>query len=437
MQIGGGFALKNRHSFANLAVLLIDAQSRNEAKLLRNWGQGWEIRHDMSNTVISKRTKLHRVSAEDFVFSEETLKTAALLIVPDDLTQRASFAKLMPHLYVLRNKGCSWAQLTTLINKTGFKLQPSTVRSYYSEMLLKSMDLCQARMNVQLDQLKKLREENAQLAGGADQLAVMAQRVNSQMQKVQQSTSARINEMFGLGALDPLPTAQPVLPSPAAPIQAPASPAAPNPRPAVAQTHKEPEDHNPQPPAASEFGLLNLGPAQNSADRPAGFFSMNDESSTPASATPGAGTRASAAAQATPAPTQPSQTKASSSEPTGHTVDPTSQERPVNAITVTRKCAPLNMSITPMKKRDNVPKEVYEPGQMEHPAIAGLMLSMEERMYGAALEYCDVNGDEAGVYRTETADEKRFRVTWRKVVPMTLTRTADTFMKMDKSLFKK
>lgn len=88
-----------------------------------------------------------------------------------------------------------------------------------------------------------------------------------------------------------------------------------------------------------------------------------------------------------------------------------------------------------MKKRDNVPMEVYEPGEMEHTAIPGLMLTMEERMYGAALEYCDESGDDVGVYRTETADEKRFRVTWRKVVPMTPTRTAQSFLKMDYALF--
>ena len=89
-----------------------------------------------------------------------------------------------------------------------------------------------------------------------------------------------------------------------------------------------------------------------------------------------------------------------------------------------------------MKRRANVPDEVYEPGLLEHPAIPGLMLTLEERLYGAGLEYCDVDGDEAGIYQNETQDEKRFRVTWRKIVPMTPTRTANSFMKMDNSLFR-
>ena len=104
---------------------------------------------------------------------------------------------------------------------------------------------------------------------------------------------------------------------------------------------------------------------------------------------------------------------------------------------IPKKCTALTAGIAPLKKRESVPKEVYEPGLMEHPAIPGLMLTMEERVYGAGLEFCDVSGDEAGVYRTETADEKRFRVTWRKVVPPTPTRTADSFMAMDNTLFGK
>ena len=411
----------------------------------------------MNDTVVPKRKKLQRVAAADFSFSEEALKTAELLIIPDDLTQRAAFEKLMPHLYVLRNKGCSWPQLTTLLNKSGFKLQPSTVRSYYSEMLLKSMNLCQARMNVQIDLMRKLREENARHAGGDSQLAAMAQRVNSQMSKLLQTNSARVNEMFGL---DSGQQSQPVISPPAVAFQPTASaasaalahapeshvsiPPAQPPRPAPARPAPPPAPQvAPDTEDSNEFGLLGLGPAQRSADRPAGFFSLDSE--------PGIGSRPPVAAQRpTPPPrSAPSAAPATSSTPASHgTPEHLDAHAPVapnsapdthtpSAATVIRKrCSPLTAGIAPLKKRDKVPAEVYEPGEMEHPAIPGLMLSMEERMYNAALEYCDVTGDEAGVYRTETADEKRFRVTWRKVVPMTHTRTADSFMTMDTSLFK-
>lgn len=398
----------------------------------------------MNDTVISKRKKLQRVGAEDFSFCEEALKTAEILIVPEDQTQRAAFEKLMPHLYVLRNKGCSWSQLTTLLNKSGFKLQPSTVRSYYSEMLLKSMNQCQARMNQQVDLMRKLREENALLAGGDQQLAALAQRINSQMSKVQQSNSARVNEMFGLDPVLPPPAtiAQPaatpskVAPSKPAKAIVPASNHVATPLQAPAQptfAQQAPEES----PTNDEFGLLGLGRANHSTDSPAGFFSLDTEkvaaSGQPVSASlPASPTRSASAPDTHPV-----------SQPVVHTTQSHAQpvtgkqphQEPGNNV-IKKRCAPLNSNIAPMKKRDNVPKEVYEPGQMEHPAIPGLMLSMEERMYGAGLEYCDEYGDEAGVYRTETADEKRFRVTWRKVVPITPTRTADTFMKMDTSLFK-
>lgn len=399
----------------------------------------------MSDAVIPKRRKLQRVGAEDFSFCEEALKTAELLIVPDDQTQRAAFERLMPHLYVLRNKGCSWPQLTTLLNKSGFKLQPSTVRSYYSEMLLKSMNLCQARMNVQIDLMKKLREENSQLAGGDTQLAALAQRVNSQMSKLQQSNSARVNEMFGL---DPVLPSQPMLlsPAPAASIQPvtpgshtgpaqspatadPARTATPPPRPTPARPapSQAPEADTEEEQPSNEFGLLGLGAAKHSADRPAGFFSLDAD--TPITPAP----KSSAVATRPPAQPKPAVAAAPAATdlPPAPSATPTSQPG-----VILKRCSPLTAGITPMKKRDNVPKEVYEPGEMEHPAIPGLVLSMEERMYGAGLEFCDQSGDEAGVYRTETADEKRFRVTWRKLVPMTPTRTDQSFMKMDTSLFR-
>lgn len=105
----------------------------------------------MNDTVAPIRRKLQRVAAEDFSLCEEALKTAGQLKAPEDQTQRAAFEKLMPHLYVLRNKGFSWHQLTSLLNKSGFKLQPSTVRTYYSTMLPKTM--CLAGANERADRI--------------------------------------------------------------------------------------------------------------------------------------------------------------------------------------------------------------------------------------------------------------------------------------------
>ena len=58
------------------------------------------------------------------------------LTTPDDQSQRKAFVTLMPYLYVLRNKGCSWPKLAGLLNGCGFSLQPATVRTYYTSEIV-------------------------------------------------------------------------------------------------------------------------------------------------------------------------------------------------------------------------------------------------------------------------------------------------------------
>ncbi|MDY7579310.1 hypothetical protein RGU70_13390 [Herbaspirillum sp. RTI4] len=63
------------------------------------------------------------------------------------LTQKKAFEILIPHLFVLRKKGCSWEQITKLLNdKCGFKLQATTVRTYFSEMARRHLGICQEAM---------------------------------------------------------------------------------------------------------------------------------------------------------------------------------------------------------------------------------------------------------------------------------------------------
>jgi len=78
-----------------------------------------------------------------------------------------------------------------------------------------------------------------------------------------------------------------------------------------------------------------------------------------------------------------------------------------------------------------VPEEVYMDGQMEHPAISGLMLSKDERVYGGQLEIVDMNGET----HLESVQERIFRIKWVKPIPRTETATGANFVKMDYSLF--
>lgn len=371
------------------------------------------------------------MSADDFASAEEVVKTATLLLVPDDQTQRQVFEKLMPHLYVLRNKGCSFAQLTKLLNQCGVNLQPSTVRTYYSEMLADRLDICQARMNESIAVMAAVRSETAGV-----EISAISDRVQAFMHRQKQVTSAKVDSVFGATPAGPAREAEPppraIASSPAvsAPKPAQARPPAAGRRAAPSAPRDDtPADDTP----AGEFGLLGLsGPAQPPSNGPAGFFTLDTDPSPPSPAAvpperkdPRGQARApisgGAAAEApAPVPARAAQSSAPGTPPPG---------------AIKKRISQLQNGVPPLKPRDKVPGHVYEPGDLEHPAIPGLMLNLEQRLYGASLEFFDEEGDDAGVIRVETADEKRFRVVWRQTVPITPTRTADSFTKMDPTLF--
>lgn len=64
------------------------------------------------------------------------------------LSQKRAFEKLITYLYVLRMKGCSWAQIAELLNtQCGFGLAPGTVRTYFGEFSILHRASCLAAMN--------------------------------------------------------------------------------------------------------------------------------------------------------------------------------------------------------------------------------------------------------------------------------------------------
>lgn len=91
-----------------------------------------------------------------------------------------------------------------------------------------------------------------------------------------------------------------------------------------------------------------------------------------------------------------------------------------------------SLPVKPLERRDGVPEEVYMGGQLEHPAIPGLMLSLDERLYGALLKIVGKNGET----QFETVQEKAFRIKWVKPIPRTETASSKNFVKMDFELFK-
>jgi hypothetical protein len=98
------------------------------------------------------------------------------------------------------------------------------------------------------------------------------------------------------------------------------------------------------------------------------------------------------------------------------------------------RCLSLEPGIDPLPHRDGVPQFVYEVGQLEHPAVPGLMLSLEERLYGTALEIVDANGE----IRVESVrTERPFRIKWKAPIPVSVGSTSKNFVKLNESLYKK
>lgn len=312
-------------------------------------------------------TALRRLTAGVVSDTAEVLKAAAVLLEPDDATQRRAFGQLMPYLYVLRNKGCSWTQLTQLLNQCGFRLQMSTVRCYYSEMLAARMDACQARMNEQIEIMKEVRAETQGV-----EIASINDRVQAVLARARAASKAKVDEVFGAVTS--------------------ALPSRPVPQPTVADPQEAPVT------ARKELGQAPvLPPAPKKVTTPSRNASVQSASISQAAG------------------------NGSASIPTARAASPL------------HKCRPLQSGFPELPKREGVPDAVYRPGNLEHPAIPGLQLTLAQRRYSASLEYTDAEGE----IHTETADQKRFRVKWQKPIPMTETRTGGDFTKMDPNIFAK
>lgn len=67
-------------------------------------------------------------------------------VIPDQLPLKNLIDVLMPSIFGLRNKGCSFELITELLKKVGVKLQPGTVKMYYNAYLNKKDDDREVRM---------------------------------------------------------------------------------------------------------------------------------------------------------------------------------------------------------------------------------------------------------------------------------------------------
>ena len=336
----------------------------------------------------SSVNKQKRVSETDYSSLEELFKAAALLLVPDNQSQHQTFLRLMPYIYVVRNRGCSFVQIANLLAQCNLSLQPSTVKDYYNNALASRMDICQQRMNEQILLLADIRKETKDV-----DVADIASRAAVIMQNQKAGAKSHLDAIFGAQGANNVSVVAPTT-LPAARTTAPVSGAVvPSGGDGVEnkKTGLRPDPANLIP--VANVSLVNVKvPISPSKKNP-----PTDDFSPPI--------------------------------PVLH-VSPIDGE---NSPAVPLRCLALQPGVKPLKKRDGFDESVYQHGNLEHPCIDGLMLSLDERLYGAHLEYANISGEVI----LETPDEKRFRVLWRKPIPMTRTTTDDKFTEMNASLFKK
>ena len=327
-----------------------------------------------------------RVQIEDIDGIRQVFQMAYLTQEPSERSQRQTVKALLPEIYMLRNKGYSFKQITTFMNSSikDFQLQTSTVRSYFTEMLVGRVDECIARLNEQMIVLSEVDKINK-----GSEISLIAAKAAAIREKQRSISSKKVEVVFGLqnenlieGPVDQIiAAATPLKKITAAQCAAP-------PAPIEADF------------VGSEYGLVvpvthgaHAGPAPHVDSIPENvFFSppANQEHSEPLISI--------------------------------ESVDKNSEI----------VCLSLREDVKPLANPANLGEDFYSDAVLEHPAIPGLWLSLEARLYGAFLEM-----NEAGKVRLESVKEKSFRIRWTKPIPKTPSSTSGNFVKMDLSLFKK
>ncbi|MDH6186846.1 hypothetical protein [Polaromonas sp. CG_23.6] len=330
--------------------------------------------------VTSRQGPQHKLAGGELSVAKGLLEAAALLMTPENLKQRKAFEQLMPRIYVLVEKGFSMLQITKLLNECGFKYQPSTVKVYYNQMLSSRMEICQQRMTEQILLMAEIRKETINVGAASE----IVSRVQAMLDKQRASVTSKIDSLIG-------PVARPVSVVSASPS-------------AIAHSK-------------SPFSLVD----------------------SPMSAKPEVGNKKTGLHPAPQIQAKPVTIRDNDITPTASGIKldwqnkVVSQKEEIPSVNLPLRCSVLSADVESFKRRDDVEEYVYLPGDLEHPCLPGVMLSLEQRMSSVALEFVNT---ENGEVRKETSHEKRFRVLWRKPIPMTISSSSHEFTKMDMSLFR-
>ena len=327
---------------------------------------------------------------------KQALIDAALKEKGDCYTTRAAFSMRFAEISALGEKGFSMQQITEFLWKGGLELKKDVVRQYYYEHQIDKMEKIELAVKVQIDELlKKLQEAGNDDAEAEDKM----DNANAQPASATEPLPAEYQHCLALQPHTPFERRKGV----------------------PDEVYMEGQMEHPYVP-----GLMLSKAERLYSDRleivyakgVVHFESLKE--------------RIFRMKWMMPAPK-------TESNKSGYFVkvpaDVVHAEPLVSAVSTDKAyevtCMPLRKGVKPLAKRTDLDEDFFSAAMLEHPAISGLWLSLEARLYGALL---DIN--DGGKIRLESIREKSFRIRWAKPIPETLSSTSGNFVKMDLSLFK-
>ncbi|WP_434716331.1 hypothetical protein [Paraburkholderia sp. A3RO-2L] len=338
-----------------------------------------------------------------------SLEVAAVAIDPDEYSYRAVFKEMMPKLYVMRQRGMSFAQLHRVLNQAGFPIALATVRTYYNECLLDMLDECQKYLK-RMERVIDVAEKTTVEVDRTSEMQATKQAIRSAV-----SVEGDRRAAMSINAFTAVPsiTKASGLPAPALTVQT-----------APPDTSAEPADS---------------GEGAGKAETDEGTSSRGFAPPDPLM---GSGARASQATPAKPANSEalsrPQTTSsalvapvvaanAAPSRVTAATQSPPSLD--ATAATGSAYCL-TNPTDEQIEIVANLPPDVLGDAVLEHPAIPGLMLTRNQRLYIGRLEYRSA----VGVESVEKGTEMMNRREWKQAVPSSVGRTSGDFVELDTSI---
>ena len=327
---------------------------------------------------------------------ERALQLAAVTLKPDELSGRQLISRLMPHLYILRQKGFSFTQITRVFNdasgNSSARLQVASIKAYYNEFIAAQIDNCETTLKKAMevaDQVETLTRRNPQelvAEAVAMQKMIAASKGTSAANRLVDAQTQRAALTGGDLKNEKLaPASRPVekkAPPPAA-LESP---------PATGSTSWVGKEGKGS--AVDEIPIPSRPPVTNPVPVP-------EKPAITAPTTPVASKKGGQAAE-------------------------------TRALVCTTVPTPETMLAPNDESLDGVAREFFSDSILEHPSIDALMLSRSQRLYKTRLQYT-IDGAAA----LETVQQMHNRIKWRKVPKATPSRTEGDFVKMDSSLFGK